>query len=113
MSPRKNRTARAEAQGKTDAAEKAASTQVAAKPVKFRLTAIPGCKVFVTGTFNNWDPRQLELRERAGVFGTTVPLPLGRHEYKFVIDGVWCVDPDCPEWAPNSLGSLNSVVTVD
>jgi 1,4-alpha-glucan branching enzyme len=92
--------------------QKAASTQVATKPVKFRITATPGCKIFVAGTFNNWDPRQLELKEKTGVFGATMPLPLGRHEYKFVIDGVWCVDPECTEWVPNSLGSLNSVVTV-
>ena len=25
---------------------------------------------------------------------------------------VWCVDPECSEWVPNGIGSLNSVVTV-
>jgi hypothetical protein len=43
---------------------------------------------------------------------TTLVLPPGRHEYKFVVNGEWCVDANCAECVPNDQGSLNSVVTV-
>ena len=82
------------------------------KRVKFQLQAEPGCEVFVAGTFNSWNPRKTRMKFENGVYSTTATLPAGRHEYKFVVDGVWCVDPSCAEWAPNGLGSLNSVVTV-
>ncbi len=31
-------------------------------------------------------------RSKAGVFTATVPLPEGRHDYKFVVDGEWMLD---------------------
>ena len=82
------------------------------KRVTFQLRAEPGSEVFVTGSFNNWDPRSLRLRDNNGdgLFTRAVLLPTGRHEYKFIVDGVWCVDPNCPEWTPNSFGALNSVL---
>jgi 1,4-alpha-glucan branching enzyme len=69
--------------------------------------------VFVAGTFNNWNPRQHQLHDNpnSGVFKTTLMLPPGRHEYKFVVDGEWHVDPNCPNWALNSHGTLNSIVS--
>jgi 1,4-alpha-glucan branching enzyme len=82
------------------------------KRVKFQLQAEPGCEVFVAGTFNSWNPRKTRMTYGDGVYSTTVTLPKGRYEYKFIIDDVWCIDPNCTEWAPNGLGSLNSVVVV-
>ena len=37
----------------------------------------------------------------------------GTYEYKFVVDGEWKLDESNPNFAPNSLGSLNSVLVVD
>ena len=84
------------------------------KWVDFELQAEPGAKVFIAGTFNDWDPAQVRMHERGndGKYRTSLLLPKGRHEYKFVVDGVWCVDAKCQEWVPNNYGSLNSVVTV-
>ncbi|OGV61801.1 MAG: hypothetical protein A2498_16250 [Lentisphaerae bacterium RIFOXYC12_FULL_60_16] len=87
-------------------------TQSSGKRIKFQLQAEPGCEVFVAGSFNGWNPKKNRLKFAAGVYATTLVVTPGRHEYKFVVDGVWCVDPSCPEWAPNGLGSLNSVLTV-
>jgi 1,4-alpha-glucan branching enzyme len=71
-------------------------------------------EVCVAGTFNNWDPTQRPMKrwrdERT--FTTTMMLPPGQHEYKFVADGTWIADPACPEWMANEHGSLNSVLTV-
>ena len=85
------------------------------KSVKFQVKADSGKAVFVAGSFNNWNPKESKLKEKAktGVYSATFKLGKGRHEYKFIVDGIWCVDPECPEWVPNNHGSLNSVVTVD
>lgn len=80
--------------------------------VKFTVQADPGNEVALAGSFNEWDPSRNKMRFKDGMWATSVLLPPGRHEYKFVINGVWCVDPSCGEWAPNSYGSLNSVVSV-
>ena len=80
--------------------------------VQFSIKADQGSEVYVAGTFNEWNPKKNKLAYKSGVYSTTLMLPKGRHEYKFVIDGVWCVDPECPEWNANNMGSLNSVLNV-
>lgn len=90
----------------------ARSSLAGRKRVRFELNAEPGSKVFVAGSFNGWDARKNRLTHKNGAYSTTILIPKGRHEYKFVVDGVWCVDPECSEWAPNSYGSLNSVVSI-
>ena len=84
------------------------------KQVKFQIKTESGKKVFLAGTFSGWDPKKNPLKEKGktGVYSITLTLPKGRYEYKFVVDGIWCVDPECPEWSPNDHGSLNSVLTV-
>lgn len=85
-----------------------------ARTVQFEMVAEPGSQVFVAGTFNGWNPAANPLKDNpgSGHFKATLEVPPGRHEYKFVVNGVWCVDPQCAEWNPNSLGSLNSVIQV-
>jgi len=84
------------------------------KRVTFTVRADPGSKVFVAGDFNKWSATATPLTDhaRTGSFSVVLPLEPGSYEYKFVINGTWCVDPECPEWVQNSLGTLNSVCTV-
>lgn len=85
-----------------------------AKPVEFRLN-LPGAKsAVVVGTFNNWDVSRTPLaKDPNGGWRTTVVLPPGRYEYRFVIDGAqWCSDPGAKESVPNQFGTTNSVVVV-
>ncbi len=84
------------------------------RQVRFRMDAEPGRQVFLAGTFNGWDPRQTPMRENSqkGTYCAAVALPSGCHEYKFVVDGEWQVDPKSHAWVPNGVGSLNSVVVV-
>ena len=89
------------------------SKPTAKKKVRFELKGDKGSEVSVSGSFNNWDPRKNKLRWKDGVYATTIALPKGKHEYKFVIDETWCADPECSEWSPNGLGSLNSDKCVD
>jgi len=87
-------------------------TKSAKRRVKFAVQADRGNEVAVAGTFNDWDPARNKMRFKDGTWAASLLLLPGRYEYKFVINGVWCVDPACNEWTPNAYGSLNSVVTV-
>ena len=93
----------------------AASRAPACRRITFRFRAETAAKVFVAGTFNGWDPSAQSLKPTAtapGLVQATLLLPPGRHEYKFVVNGTWQADPECPEWTLNSCGSLNSVIQV-
>lgn len=85
-----------------------------ARQVSFELCTCPGSAVYIAGTFNDWRPGELRLREVAGqgVYRTKLRLPSGRHEYKFIVNEEWCADPACAEVTANDLGSLNSVIQV-
>lgn len=96
----------------TKRARRSAATPAGKRRVRFWIEAVEGADVFIAGRFNDWNPRKNRLAYQDGVYATTLTLGTGRHEYKFVIDDVWCIDPNCPEWAPNGLGSLNSVAVV-
>ena len=84
------------------------------KRVEFKFRTEPGKEVFVAGTFNDWNPKKQQLKDASGTgaYSAALWLTPGKVEYKLVVDGVWCVDPDCPEWVRNQYGSLNSVLTV-
>jgi predicted alpha/beta superfamily hydrolase len=68
--------------------------------VEFRYPAQAGTKtVHLAGTFNGWNiaAHPMDGPDAEGVFKTTLILPKGRHEYKFVINGrTWRTDPDNP-----------------
>ena len=82
--------------------------------VRFDLSVEPGKQVFVAGTFNNWNPTANPLKDNpgSGHCKATLRIPAGTHEYKFVVNGIWIVDPKCANWTPNGYGSLNSVLHV-
>lgn len=84
------------------------------KRIKFIYNDEPGKKVYLAGNFNNWTPyeKQLKDKKKTGVYEYSVILPKGKYEYKFVVDDKWTMDPNCPEWTHNDMGTLNSVVTV-
>ncbi len=79
-----------------------------------RFSILPGDakKVALAGSFNDWVPKAMR-KQKDGCFACTVELPQGMHEYKFVVDGQWVVDPDTNAWAMNSFGSCNSVAQVE
>ncbi len=83
--------------------------------VTFSVRAEPGSTVYLAGTFNNWDPTDKLMADKKGdgLYTATLNLAPGTYEYKFVIDGTWCADPECPDWVQNELGTLNSVKRVD
>ena len=83
--------------------------------VRFVIAAPGASTVSLVGDFNAWNVRAtpLEATEKEGVWTVTVPLPAGRHEYAFVVDGVrWLPDPNAPPAGTADFGPANSVVTV-
>jgi len=82
------------------------------KRVRFAIKGEPNREVYVTGTLNDWNPKKDKLVFKDGIYSASIHLEPGRYEYKFIIDGIWCVDPECSERAPNGQGSLNSVIVV-
>ena len=108
---RKGKQSQAEATAVPDKDKASASKN--RRKVTFRVEAEPGSKVFVAGTFNGWDAEKNELAAgEDGAYSTALMLQRGSHEYKFVINGIWCVDPTCEDWTPNGMGSLNSVMSI-
>lgn len=82
--------------------------------VIFRIRAPPGSDVHVAGTFNNWNPSSITLGHHGkGNYSATVLLPMGRHEYKFIVNGVWRNGPDGGAQVPNPYGTTNSMLVVD
>jgi 1,4-alpha-glucan branching enzyme len=70
--------------------------------------------VFLTGSFNDWNPTALEMVDAKGdgTFTATLTLPAGTYEYKFVVDGAWLTDPAGKETVANEYGTLNSILVV-
>ena len=84
------------------------------RSVTFILEDAPGKDVRVAGSFNGWKPeKQLVDKENSRVYSCRMLLEPGTYEYKFVVDGEWKLDEGNPNFAPNSLGTLNSVLVVD
>jgi hypothetical protein len=82
--------------------------------VRFVLYAPGAHRVAVAGTFNQWDRSAALLvpAGRSGVWTTTLALPVGQHQYAFVVDGArWVVDPAAPA-VDDGFGRRNSLVAV-
>ena len=92
-------------------------TQVASRDsvfVRFVLYAPGARRVAVAGTFNQWDQSAAPLvpAGTSGVWTTTLALPVGQHQYAFVVDGArWVVDPAAPS-VDDGFGRRNSLVSV-
>jgi 1,4-alpha-glucan branching enzyme len=83
--------------------------------VNFHIKAEPGRDVYVSGSFNHWNGRAKKMTDEknTGDYYIMFMLPPGDHEYKFVIDGEYRVDPECPRSVLNDFGTLNSVIHVE
>lgn len=81
--------------------------------VPFAFPAPAALQVSLAGDFNNWNPNAMPMHKGPdGVWHLGVALKPGRHEYRFVADGVWQDDPAAEERIANTLGGQNCVKTV-
>jgi 1,4-alpha-glucan branching enzyme len=81
--------------------------------IPFTFPAPTAREVSLAGDFNKWDPKAMPMRKGAdGVWHLNVTLTPGRHEYRFVADGVWQDDPAAQHRTANTLGGENCVKIV-
>jgi hypothetical protein len=65
--------------------------------ITFALNGYANAKnVFLSGSFNNWDPDMLRFKKTATGWVLPYTLPAGNYLYKFVVDGLWITDPANP-----------------
>lgn len=97
---------------KKPATKKPVAKKPATKSVTFTVHADKGKAVYLAGEFNDWNPTAKKMTFKAGVYSATLKLAAGTYQYKFVIDGTWCADPENTNSIPNDQGTFNSVITV-
>ncbi|SRR5258706_1567875 len=80
--------------------------------VKFSLSANGAKSVAVAGSFNDWNASKAPLRKTGDLWTTSLRLPRGRYQYRFVVDGKWVSDPSATESVANPFGGRNSVLSL-
>lgn len=81
--------------------------------VEFKIMAPDAEQVRLSGNFNEWsegsDPMK---KDKTGTWKKIRMLPQGTYEYKFIVDGTWTLDPNCPDKCFNQYGTENNVIEV-
>lgn len=80
---------------------------------RFDLFCAEAKEVNVAGSFNGWSLNQKLQSLGMGHWCLETNLAPGRHEYRFIVEGVWRSDPYAKLTAPNPFGSVNSILLVE
>jgi 1,4-alpha-glucan branching enzyme len=76
----------------------------------FSFEAPAATRVQLAGDFTNWQQNPISMQKGPdGIWHAAVELKLGRHHYRFLVDGKWCDDPKSALQAPNPYGGRNAV----
>lgn len=82
------------------------------EPTQFVLPGFSDAQqVILTGSFIDWSERELKMKRANDGWYLPYVLAPGNHSYKYIVDGIWMVDPT----NPITVGEgdiLNSVVSV-
>lgn len=107
--------ARKPAAKKTAATAKRGVRKPAVPGTAFRYFGRPGDIVFLAGDFNNWAEYQLQMKDSNGDgnFVCEVKLAPGTYEYKFIVNGNWCIDNNNPCCKDNQYGTGNSFIVIE
>jgi hypothetical protein len=81
--------------------------------IEFTYSAPNANNVSVAGSFNNWNTTANPLqKDPEGIWKTVISVQPGKHQYKYVVDGVWNYDQDNGETADDGYGGQNSAFEV-
>lgn len=70
-------------------------------------------KVVLSGSFNDWNENDLCMTKTDnGYWSYSLPLPAGKHHYKFIVDGNWILDPENSVKEYDGEGNVNSVYMI-
>lgn len=79
----------------------------------FRLdTFLNAKKVFLTGSFNNWNEKQLPMLKTSKEWILPLYLSNGTYSYKYIVDGKWIPDPENPHRLPDGNQGFNSILAL-
>jgi Glycogen recognition site of AMP-activated protein kinase len=81
-------------------------------PAQFVLVAPPTSRVELIGSFNDWTPTPMTFDVETQAWRLTLALPVGVHEYQFLVNGTQRVVDPTASLTPSDFGSPNSVVKV-
>ena len=83
--------------------------------LRFSLYAPQADSVALVGDFNGWGSMsEVRLKPAGkGMWSVVVPLPSGRYQYAFLVDGKrWVTDPRAEQHVSDDFGRQNAVVTI-
>jgi hypothetical protein len=69
-------------------------------------------KVIVSGSFNEWNEKELKMFRTQKGWVFPMYLREGMHAYKFLVDGEWILDPGNKMKLRNEEGNFNSIVGI-
>jgi hypothetical protein len=69
-------------------------------------------KVFVAGSFNNWNKKELAMIKTTAGWELPIYLADGTHTYKFVVDGKWYAEDKKVARLTDGAGGYNSVIEI-
>ena len=98
----------------TVAASPSAPAKDTVQLVRFVFVDSHASSVALVGDFNEWTKgaTELKLSGAPGVWAVSVPLPAGRHEYAFIVNGKrWVADPLAVK-SSDEFGTESSVIRV-
>ncbi|WP_229689073.1 glycogen-binding domain-containing protein [Puia dinghuensis] len=80
----------------------------------FRLEGYSNARaVYLAGDFNDWTSNSLRMTRAGNAWVVSVHLSVGKHLYKFVVDGKWIKDPANPLWEENESHTGNSIIWME
>ena len=86
-----------------------------ASSLQFSLYAPEAKTVALIGDFNGWgSAAEIKLTPTGkGMWGVAVPLPAGRYQYAFLVNGQrWVTDPHAEQRVNDDFGRQNAVLTI-
>jgi 1,4-alpha-glucan branching enzyme len=90
-----------------------AATPACAGKAMLHYHAPEAKRVCVAGSFNNWQPDATPMQPTGdGAWGIELALGPGTYEYRFVVDGCWCADPNAADTVLNPFGEFNAVLRI-
>ncbi len=73
-------------------------------------------KVSLLGDFNNWDPKETNMRKlKDGSFTKTIDLEVGKdYQFRYLVDGTnWINDTEADKYVPSGIATEeNGVVSI-
>ena len=76
----------------------------------FGFTAPTATSVMLVGDFTHWQEKPISLKKQTGGrWETSVSLTPGTYHYRFLVDGQWQDDAQCPDRRPNGFGEQNCI----